>query len=159
MKNYIDKVHTWGRIWTVSALLFMLAVPLAISVYFDAWPEASGLFNGLLRVLPLFWATAVIEVVSYAPILGAGGAYLSFVTGNITNLKLPCALAAMESAKVQPNTEEGEVITTIAVASSATTGTRGARAASCARIYASAAWSACVTGESSAFWRTSTLPP
>ncbi len=118
-KTYIDRVHVWGRIWTITALLFLLCIPLAISIYYDAWPALSSLFKGLLKIIPVFWTTAILEVVSYSPILGAGGTYLSFVTGNITNLKLPCALAAMESADAQPNTDEGEVITTIAVATSA----------------------------------------
>ena len=48
--------------------------------------------------------------------LGAGGSYLSFVTGNISNLKLPCALDAMEKAEVKANSEEGEIISTIAIA-------------------------------------------
>ena len=55
--------------------------------------------------------------------LGAGGTYLSFVSGNIMNLKMPCALNAMENAKVKANTEEGEVITTIAIAASTITTT------------------------------------
>ncbi len=97
----------------------MLCVPLLICLRYDAWPPIKGVIKGLLAVIPLYWATAIIEVTSYAPMLGAGGMYLSFVTGNISNLKLPCALSAMESAKVKPNTEEGEVITTIAVAISA----------------------------------------
>ena len=48
--------------------------------------------------------------------LGAGGSYLSFVTGNISNLKLPCALNAMEQNGVSANSEEGEVVSTIAIA-------------------------------------------
>ena len=48
--------------------------------------------------------------------LGAGGSYLGFVTGNLTNLKVPCALNAMQSAGVEPGTEEGEVLSTIAIA-------------------------------------------
>ena len=52
------------------------------------------------------------------PMLGTGGSYLGFVTGNLTNLKVPCALNAMEAAKVRPGSEEGEVISTIAIASS-----------------------------------------
>ena len=53
---------------------------------------------------------------TYVPMLGAGGAYLSFVTGNISNLKLPCALDALERANVKPTSEEGEVISTISIA-------------------------------------------
>ena len=48
--------------------------------------------------------------------LGAGGSYLSFVTGNISNLKLPCALNALEQNQVSASSEEGEVISTIAIA-------------------------------------------
>lgn len=118
MKTYFDKAHQWGRIWCVSALCFLLCIPLAMCVYFNAWPEFSGVLKGLLAIIPLYWSTAIVEVISYSPMLGTGGMYLSFVTGNISNLKLPCALSAMETSKVSPNTEEGEVISTISIATS-----------------------------------------
>lgn len=118
-KTYIDKVHTWGRIWTVGALLVLISLPFGFSAYYDAWPEAQTVFKALTKVILIYWTTAVIEVITYTPMLGAGGTYLSFVTGNITNLKLPCGLNAMEKANVKPNSEEGEVITTIAIGSSA----------------------------------------
>ena len=122
-KTYFDRVHRWGKISSLTSLVFMLAIPLAICVYFDVWPAATTVFNGLLKIIPLFWPVAVIEVITYAPMLGAGGTYLSFVTGNITNLKLPCGLNAMQNADVRANTEEGEVISTIAIAASAITTT------------------------------------
>ncbi|MDR2525483.1 MAG: hypothetical protein LBC83_04725 [Oscillospiraceae bacterium] len=122
-KTYFTLVHRWGRAWCLASLLFMLCIPLSVSVYFNAWPPLQGLMKGLLAVIPLYWATAVIEVVSYAPLMGSGACYLSFVTGNISNLKLPCAIAALKSAGVRPNSEEGEVVSTIAVATSAITTT------------------------------------
>jgi len=64
----------------------------------------------------MYWAVGIVEVFTYVPMLGAGGAYLSFVTGNISNLKLPAALNALEQAGVKANSEEGEVISTIAIA-------------------------------------------
>jgi len=64
----------------------------------------------------MYWAVGIIEIFTYIPMLGAGGSYLSFVTGNISNLKLPCALDAMEKAEVKANSEEGEIISTIAIA-------------------------------------------
>jgi len=122
-QSYFDKVHTWGRISCVVSLLFILAIPLAISLHLDAWPPLASMLRMLAAVLPLFWTVAVIESLSYGPILGSGGTYLSFVTGNIANLKMPCAIAAMKSADVRASTEEGDVISTIAVASSAITTT------------------------------------
>lgn len=123
MKTYYDRVHLWGRVWTVSALCFLLCVPLAISIHLNVWPEGSSVLKALIAIIPLYWTTAIIEVITYVPMLGAGGTYLCFVTGNISNLKLPCGLAAMENAKVRANSEEGEVISTLAIAVSAITTT------------------------------------
>lgn len=117
-RNYIDSVHFYGRIWDILALTVFLAVPVAMSLHFDAWPSANIVLKGIASVGILFYPTAVIEVVSYTPLLGSGGTYLSFVTGNITNLKMPCALNAMENSKVRANSEEGEIISTIAIATS-----------------------------------------
>lgn len=122
-KNYIDSVHFWGRIWTVGALLVFLCFPFAFCVYHNTFPAAESVLNGLLKVIPIYWTTAIVEIIAYIPMLGAGGTYLSFVTGNISNLKLPCGLAAMEKAGVKSNSEEGEVISTIAIAASSITTT------------------------------------
>ncbi|MBQ6898624.1 MAG: hypothetical protein IJN70_06525 [Clostridia bacterium] len=122
-KDYFDSVHIWGRVWSIGALLVLFSLPISISVYYNAWPEANFVFEALLKLVPLYWVTSIIEVITFTPMLGAGGAYLSFVTGNITNLKLPCALNAMEQAKVKSNSEEGEIISTIAVGASAITTT------------------------------------
>ncbi|MBR2892810.1 MAG: hypothetical protein IKB94_03050 [Clostridia bacterium] len=121
-KTYFDKVHTWGRIWCIAALIFFLCIPLAISLHLKVWPDPSIVGKGLASIA-FFFVTGIIEVVAYSPMLGAGGTYLSFVTGNIMNLKMPCALNAMENAKVKANTEEGEVITTIAICASIITTT------------------------------------
>ena len=118
-REYMDSVHFYGRIWCILALVVFLMVPTAICMHFGVWPEAGVVLKGLGSVAILFYPTAVIEVISYTPLLGAGGTYLSFITGNITNLKMPCALNAMENAKVRANSEEGEVISTIAIATSA----------------------------------------
>lgn len=122
-KNYIDSVHFWGRIWTVGALLVLLSLPFGFCAYYNVFPEASAVTGALVKVIPIYWLTAIVEIATYIPMLGAGGTYLSFVTGNISNLKLPCGLAAMEKAGVKANSEEGEVISTIAIGASAITTT------------------------------------
>lgn len=116
MEDYKERVHTWGRIWGSLAIIMFILFPLAVSIYYKAWPSASGLFKGLLGVVPIFWTVGAIEAFTFAPMLGSGGSYLGFVTGNLTNLKVPCAISAMEIAEVKPGTEEGEVISTIAIA-------------------------------------------
>lgn len=116
--SYRDSVHRMGRVWILSALAMMIAVPVAICIYYSAWPPAGGILKGFLSVAPIFWTVGAIEVFTYVPMLGTGGSYVGFVTGNLANLKVPCALNSMDRAGVEPGTEEGEVISTLAIATS-----------------------------------------
>ena len=97
-------------------MVLLILFPLAVALIFRAAPDMKGLLLGLVATAPMYWAVGFIEVFTYIPMLGAGGSYLSFVTGNISNLKLPCALNALEQADVKANSDEGEVVSTIAIA-------------------------------------------
>ena len=121
MKNknnltYMDTVHRDGTIWNLSMMVLLLAFPVAVALIFKAAPDWRGLIEGLIATAPMYWAVGAVEVITFIPMLGAGGSYLSFVTGNISNLKLPCAINALENAKVDAKSEEGEIISTIAIA-------------------------------------------
>ena len=114
--SYIDSVHRDGRIWNLSVMVLLLAFPVAVCILFGVTPDWGSLVVGLIATAPMYWAVGAIETVTFVPMLGAGGSYLSFVTGNISNLKLPCALNALEQNDVSANSEEGEVVSTIAIA-------------------------------------------
>lgn len=114
--SYMDQVYRWGSAWNLSVAGILLAFPVVLCVIFGVLPDWQGLLGGLLLTAPMYWAVGVVETITYIPMLGAGGSYLSFVTGNISNLKLPCALNALEQAQVKANSEEGEVVSTIAIA-------------------------------------------
>ena len=116
--SYIDSVHRDGRIWNLTAMVLLMAFPVVVAVAFQVLPDWNALLVGLIATAPMYWTVGIIETVTYVPMLGAGGSYLSFVTGNISNLKLPCALNALEQNEVSANSEEGEVISTIAIAAS-----------------------------------------
>lgn len=114
--TYSDKVHVWSTVWNLAMMGLLILFPLAVAIIFRAAPDMRGLLLGLVATAPMYWAVGFIEVFTYIPMLGAGGSYLSFVTGNISNLKLPCALNALEQADVKANSDEGEVVSTIAIA-------------------------------------------
>ena len=116
--SYIDSVHRDGRIWNLSVMVLLMAVPVAVCIIFGVTPDWVAFGSGLLLTAPLYWVVGVIETITFVPMLGAGGSYLSFVTGNISNLKLPCAINALEQNEVSANSEEGEIISTIAIATS-----------------------------------------
>ena len=116
--TYIDSVHRDGRIWNIGMMLLLMAFPVSVAFIFGAAPDWGALLVGLIATAPMYWAVGIIETITFVPMLGAGGSYLSFVTGNISNLKLPCALNALEQNEVSASSEEGEIISTIAIATS-----------------------------------------
>lgn len=114
--EYNELTHRRGKIWIWSAVCLILFVPIAVCVKYNAWPGFLPVFKGLLGVAPIYWTVGIIEIITFTPMLGTGGTYLSFVTGNVTGLKVPAALNAMESAGYKAETEEAEITSTIAIA-------------------------------------------
>ena len=114
--SYIDSVHRDGRIWNLSMVGILLLFPVAVSILFRAPIDWRGFMLGMLSTAPMYWAVGIIETFTSVPMLGAGGSYLAFVTGNITNLKAPAAMNALELMGADVKTEEGEIISTVAIA-------------------------------------------
>ena len=116
-RSYSDQIHLVGRIGSVGSLAFMVGIPALICAVYDLWPSFSEVFSIGSGVMAMFIPIAVSEVFSYTPILGSA-CYIAFITGNVMNLKLPCAIQAMEIADVAQGTEEGDALSTIAIAAS-----------------------------------------
>ena len=114
--SYMDSVHRDGRIWNIAMMVILMMFPVVLALIFNAIPNWAAVGKGLLATAPMYWAVGVVETITFIPMLGAGGSYLSFVTGNISNLKLPCAINALENAGVSAKSEEGELVSTIAIA-------------------------------------------
>ena len=115
-RSYIDSVHHAGRVWNLSVMVILMLFPAAVSILFSAPIDWRGFALGMIATAPMYWSVGLIETFTYVPMLGAGGSYLAFVTGNITNLKAPAALNALELVKADIKTEEGEIVSTIAIA-------------------------------------------
>ncbi len=118
MKDYQSQLHRYGRTWMVAALILFISVPTTISLVLGEWPLLSNFIRGFIATAIIFWTVTTIEVFTFSPMLGSGGTYLGFVTGNLTNLKVPAAMQAMHAMDVKMGTEEGDVVSTIAIATS-----------------------------------------
>lgn len=117
-KKYFNSSHRLGRIGALIGIAFMLGIPAVICSVYDVWPTSIGSIFGVAGgMLALFIPANLSEVLSYSPVLGSAS-YIAFLTGNVPNLKLPCALNAMARADVTQGTEEGDIISSIAIASS-----------------------------------------
>lgn len=118
VKTYEDSIHTQGRIWTLIAICIMLMVPFIVMKVFDTPPNINALLVGGSSICLIYLPSSIVEVITYSPMLGEGATYLAFVTGNLTNLKIPCVMNARDIAKTDYGTEENEIISTISVATS-----------------------------------------
>jgi len=114
-EQYNNSIHRLGRIMNTIGILSLLATPFLFALVLGASLSWSGFAKGLLRVAITYLPITIVEFLIYVPILGPGGSYLSFITGNIINMKLPCAYNAREIAKTQAGTPEDSIITTLAV--------------------------------------------
>lgn len=116
--GYNRQVHRFGRGFDILMLMMLIAVPLVICLWFDIFPPLPNLMKGLGMVSMVYVPIAIAEYLTYTPMLGSNASYLVFVTGNLTNLKIPCAMMSMETAGVKPQTDEGEVVAGLSVATS-----------------------------------------
>lgn len=114
--NYDETVHKLGRISTLIMIVALISVPLAIGLVFGVEIDMNKTSVAFLAAFSVFGVAGAIEFFSYAPILGAGGQYLSFITGNISNMKLPAALSGIKISKYEAGTKEADVVSTIAIA-------------------------------------------
>ncbi len=113
--QYNQKTHSIGRIFTWIALGLIMLVPVIYCLEAKVLPDGKAVVKSLPFLLG-YLVVGLIESISYAPLLGTAGQYMSFITGNISNLKLPCAINSRSLSKAAPGSEEQELITTISIA-------------------------------------------
>lgn len=113
--TYAAGAHALGRVGLVIAMGLMIAAPLAMGAVLGAGPDWGAVMKGFLQVAVIYWTSGVVEFLVYSPMLGTG-AYLAFVTGNLINLKLPCAVNAREICGTETGTPENDIVSTLSVA-------------------------------------------
>ena len=117
--DYNLKSHIIGKIWMFASLVVFFAVPTAICLYYDVKPDMKVLGSTAV-IIPFLinFLSGVFEPIIYSPMLGTNSAYLAFITGNLSNLKIPCVVKAQEICGTKLGTEENEVVSTLSVATS-----------------------------------------
>ena len=115
---YMKKTHFLGRLVSIVSLVLLLGAPFVIGLILGALPDMGAVARGFLSVGLVWTVSSVVEFLVYTPMLGAGGSYLAFITGNLINMKIPCAMNAKEVVGAKSGTPENEVISTLSIATS-----------------------------------------
>lgn len=116
--SYMKSTHRLGRLVSVITLILLVGAPFAIGAMLGAMPDLGAVARGFLSVGLVWTVSSVVEFLVYTPMLGAGGSYLAFITGNLINMKIPCAMNAKELVDAKSGTAENEVISTLSIATS-----------------------------------------
>lgn len=119
LQDFNNGLHRLGRTLMVTTILLLVAVPFVFGAFYGITPELDGFLAGYAKVAVIYLPVSFVEFLVYAPMLGVGGSYISFITGNVTNMKIPCAMNAQDIAGTQHGTPENEIVTTISTATSA----------------------------------------
>ena len=115
---YNDKTHFYGRIGLWIGIIMLVAAPFLFGVSLDAMPDLGAFGKGLAQIAIIYIPSCIVEFLIYMPMLGAGGSYLAFITGNLINMKIPCALNARDIAGTEAGTTENEIVSTLSIAAS-----------------------------------------
>ena len=115
---YSKKTHLLGRLLSLITLVLLLGAPFLIGRYLGAFPDMKAVGKGFLSVGIVWLVSSVAEFLIYTPMLGSGGGYLAFITGNLINMKIPCAMNARDMVGAEAGTIENEIISTISIATS-----------------------------------------
>lgn len=117
-EQYNRSMHRLGRITSLITLVMLLGAPFVIGLYLGAMPDMKAFIKAFLSIGIVYLASGIVEYLIYVPMLGAGGSYLAFITGNLINMKIPCAVNARDIVGAKSGTPENEIISTLSIAAS-----------------------------------------
>ena len=118
-EDFNKGLHRIGKLTMLLGIIALVSVPFIVAAIFGVSIDGKGFLGGIAKVAIVYIPVAIVEFLVYAPMLGAGGSYISFITGNVTNMKIPCAMNARDIAGTEVGTPENEIVSTISTATSA----------------------------------------
>ena len=116
--RYINRTHMLGRVCSAATVILLVGAPFLMGLVVGAMPDLGAVARGFLSVGLVWTVSSVVEFLVYTPMLGSGGSYLAFITGNLINMKIPCAINAKDIVDAKTGTAENEIISTLSIATS-----------------------------------------
>lgn len=85
---------------------------------YGCWPKLETVLAAWALTALFFGAFYIVEPISYYAALGMSGTYLGFLSGNIGNMRVPCAALALDVTDSKSGTIQAEVVSTMAICGS-----------------------------------------
>lgn len=117
-KVFTNEIIKYGKITLLGAIPLCFIPVLYLWFRYGAVPEIKTILTGWFLIASVYGAEYIVTPISYFPVLGISGTYMAFLSGNIANMRVPCALVAQEAVGAEAGTPEGDIVATIGMAGS-----------------------------------------
>lgn len=114
--DYLSYINKWGKITGWLGVLLSFGPAIVLAVVFKIVPPVNAILTAFVAIASAVGVNWFVEPISYFPVIGVPGTYMAFITGNISNLRIPCATVAQKMANVEPGTNEGTIVATLGMA-------------------------------------------
>lgn len=114
--EYTPKINKIGKFTGYLGVLVAFTPALVLAVVYGIVPKPAALLTAFISGASAFGVLWFVEPISYFPVVGPAGTYMAFLSGNISNMRIPCASMAQVAAEVEPGTEKGSIIATLGMA-------------------------------------------
>lgn len=115
-KEYMPQMNRIGKITGALGVVIAFAPALVLAIVYGILPKGAALATAFVAGASSFGVLWFVEPISYFSVLGPVGTYMAFLSGNISNMRVPCASMAQVSAEVDPGSEQGSIIATLGMA-------------------------------------------
>ncbi|WP_164667223.1 hypothetical protein [Virgibacillus doumboii] len=115
ISTFDQSIHRFARVTGLIAFILMLLFPLTVFIMFEIPLDFSLVWQPIILISLVMAAFTFTELIAYHPVIGTGSLYMSYVTGNVSNLKMPCAISSLKAANIDQGTPEGDAVSMIAV--------------------------------------------
>ena len=116
--GYQSWIHKFGIISSLLLFVGMTAFPIVVSAVYGIWPDFKTLWPGFVAVILFMAPYWPAETIGYMSVMGPGALYMSYITGNVTNLRMPATVGTINSLGIKPNTDECHTMAIIACGAS-----------------------------------------
>ena len=109
------------KIGTITLLLGIIAnftPPLYLWLGLGVHPPVEDILKIFLVIASTYAASWITQPITFFPLLGASGSYVTWLSGSGAEIRTPASNMAQKAAGVEQGTPEGNVISTIGVATS-----------------------------------------
>ncbi|MBU5310855.1 hypothetical protein KQI38_02330 [Tissierella carlieri] len=117
-ENFTKPIIKTGKWTLLLAVAFCFLPAIYLWIRYGALPPVKSIITGWFLIASIYGSYYFIEPISFFPVLGMAGTYMSFLAGNIGNMRVPCAAVAQEALKVEPGSKKAELVATLGIAGS-----------------------------------------